>query len=249
MIWDVLIIKDGLPLLSKSFRNSTNIKNVFSEVDNLIMVSGFFSALNSFSDSFEDLGTISELKLENNNLKLSFLKDPKVPDLIYLATYDKDSNNIDVQRILKKISEFFLKEFNIDQILKWNGRLDSFKSFHTVIERFIKEEDKIKKAKYKNQVVDWIKSFESKSDEPIEKIPEAVITESFPEYYNYIPIFTTSKKINPKYYLTGETSCEVYNEIDGKRSITEISNQLNIQQNQVYNICKNLIKLGFISLN
>ena len=59
MICDVLIIKDGLPLLSKSFCESTDIKNLFSEVDNLIMVSGFFSALNSFSDSFEDLGTIS----------------------------------------------------------------------------------------------------------------------------------------------------------------------------------------------
>jgi hypothetical protein len=249
MICDVLIIKDGLPLLSKSFCNSTNIKNIFSEVDNLIMVSGFFSALNSFSDSFEDLGTISELKLENNNLKLSFLKDPKVPDLIYLATYDRDSENLEVQRFLKKISDSFLKEFNIDQILKWNGRLGRFKSFDTVIERFIKEEDKNEKAKYNNQVVDWIKSFENKPNEPVKKTSEIKVAETIPEYYHYIPIFTTSKKINPKYYLTGETSCEVYNEIDGKKSITQISNLLNIQQNQVYNICKNLIKLGFISLN
>ncbi|MFX1379195.1 MAG: hypothetical protein ACFFA4_08870 [Promethearchaeota archaeon] len=249
MICDVLIIKDGLPLLSKSFSSSTNIKNIFSEVDNLIMVSGFFSALNSFSDSFEDLGTISELKLENNNLKLSFLKDQNVPDLIYLATYDKNSTNLDVQRFLKKLSDSFLKQFNMDQILKWNGRLNSFKSFDTAIERLIEEEDETNKVKYNNQIVDWIRSFESEPNERLKQTSETEIIESFPEFYNYIPIFTTTKKINPKYYLTGERSCDVYNEIDGKKSINQISNRLNIQQNQVYNVCKNLIKLGFISLN
>ncbi|MCK4380528.1 MAG: hypothetical protein KAW51_05260, partial [Candidatus Lokiarchaeota archaeon] len=85
MICDIIIIKDGLPLFSKNFANS-NIKNLLSQEDNLIMISGFFSALNSFSDSFESMGTISELKLSKNNLKLSFLKDSNVPDLIYLAT-------------------------------------------------------------------------------------------------------------------------------------------------------------------
>ena len=53
MIHDFLIIKDGLPLLSRNFTNSIN---VFSQSDTLILVSGFFTALNSFSDSFEDLG-------------------------------------------------------------------------------------------------------------------------------------------------------------------------------------------------
>jgi hypothetical protein len=42
MICDVLIIKDGLPLLSKSFSKSSNVKNVLSEVDDLLMISGFF---------------------------------------------------------------------------------------------------------------------------------------------------------------------------------------------------------------
>jgi hypothetical protein len=249
MICDVLIIKDGLPLLSKSFSNSINIKNLFSEVDSLIMVSGFFSALNSFSDSFEDLGTISELKLSNNNLKLSFLKDKNIPDLIYLATYDKKSNHNEAQEFLRKVSHSFLKEFNIGEILKWNGRLDRFKSFHTVIEHIIKEDEKTESAEYNNQVVDWIRSFEREPVEIQKKPTELELAESTPEYYNYIPIFTTSKRINPRYYLTGEKSFRVYDQIDGKKSITQISDQLDIQQNQVYNICKNLIKLGFISLD
>ncbi|MFW9826023.1 MAG: hypothetical protein ACFFEY_00185 [Candidatus Thorarchaeota archaeon] len=249
MICDFLIIKDGLPLLSKSFSNLYNIKNLFSEVDDLIMVSGFFSALNSFSDSFEDLGTISELKLSNNNLKLSFLKDSIIPDLFYLATYDKNSSNVEVQSFLKKISNLFLRTFGANQIENWNGRLDSFKSFESLIEEYFKKEEKVNKAKYNEKVFDWIKSFEDISDNNQEVKNESESVDSNPKYFNFVPIFTTSKKINPKYYLTGDTSCKVYEEIDGKKSINQISIKLCVNQNQVYNICKNLIKMGFISLN
>lgn len=249
MICDVLIIKDGLPLLSKSFCNSTSIKNLFSEVDNLIMVSGFFSALNSFSDSFEDMGTISELKLSNNNLKLSFLKDPNVLDLIYLATYDKNSNLLNIQTFLKKVSASFLQKFNIDQIINWNGKLDNFKSFESVIEQLIKEEEKIKQTKYNDQVVDWLRSFESEPDDVLIQKRESLTVDSVPEYFNYIPIFTTSKKINPKYYLTGDTSLIIYEKINGKKTVNQISIELKVDQNQVYNVCKNLVKLGFISFN
>jgi len=192
MICDVLIIKDGLPLLSTNFSNSSNTKNLFSEVDNLIMVSGFFSALNSFSDSFEDLGTISELKLSNNNLKLSFLKDSNVPDLIYLATYDKNSELTNVQKFLKKLSYNFLKEFNINQISNWNGRLDSFKSFENIIKHYIEEEDSKKKAQFNTQVYNWIKSFENPIDQIKPPKTESETIDSIPDFYSYVPTIMTS---------------------------------------------------------
>ncbi len=113
MIHDFLIIKDGLPLL---FKNFSIAKNIFSEADSLIMVSGFFSALNSFSDSFENLGTISELKLSNNDLKLSFLKDLSIPNLIYIATYDEKSKPVNILRILRKVARVFLQKFSIEDI-------------------------------------------------------------------------------------------------------------------------------------
>ncbi|MFW9824155.1 MAG: hypothetical protein ACFFE4_14520 [Candidatus Thorarchaeota archaeon] len=249
MICDVLIIKDGLPLLSKSFSNSSNNKNLFSEIDDLLMVSGFFSALNSFSDSFEDLGTISELKLSNNKLKLSFLKDTNISDLIYLATYDHNTELINVQKILKKISNRFVKEFEIDQILKWNGRLNSFKEFENIVEQFVEEETSQKKKEYDDQISDWIKSFESEKEETISPKTDLDFDDGTPEYYNYIPVFTTSKKINPKHYLTGDISCIVYENIDGVKTINQITEEINVEQNKVYNICKNLIKMGFISFN
>jgi len=108
MICDLLIIKDGLPLLSSNFTDSSNPNNIFTQEDNLIMISGFFSALDSFSDSFEDLGAISELKLTNNDLKLSFLRDARIPNLIYLASFDDKTEKKNVEGFLKTISKKYL---------------------------------------------------------------------------------------------------------------------------------------------
>jgi len=250
MICDIIIIKDGLPLFSKNFSNS-NIKNLLSQEDNLIMISGFFSALNSFSDSFESMGTISELKLSKNNLKLSFLKDSEIPDLIYLATYDEKSDLLNVQQFLKKTSNYFLKEFSIEQISHWNGKLDYFKQFGNVLKLLLDEENRKNQEHDNNKIFEFFNSFVEDEGKPLETKKEIKNIEDdvSPEYYEFVPNFTTSKKINPKYYLTGASSCHVYEQINGQKSINQIANHLNLNQNQVYNVCKNLIKLGFISFN
>ena len=248
MIHDFLIIKDGLPLL---FKNFSVAKNIFSEADSLLMVSGFFSALNSFADSFEDLGTISELKLSNNDLKLSFLKDSSIPNLIYIATYDEKSKPVNVLRILRKLSRTFILKFSIDAILNWKGNTNAFKSFENILEAFVEEELNESDTEFKERVVDLFKSVEERLNE--ESNLQALRSKldpppNLPPYCNQIPRFTTLKKINPKYYLTGETSQKVYYQIDGQKSIRQITEKLDLKHVQVYNICKNLVKLGFIGL-
>lgn len=255
MIRDIIIIKDGLPILNRTFFNSVGESKsgkVFSHEDNLIMVSGFFTALNSFSDSFEDLGTISELKLSNNDFKLSFLKESSIPNLIYLATYDDDSKAVDVQRVLRKISFAFLNKYNINQILNWNGKTDAFQSFEHILNIYVTEEQEEKEEEFKEKVTELFKSVEEKISEEtclLALKTENETIEELPEYCRQIPKFISSNKINPKYYLTGNTACKVYSEIDGKKSIKFITNKLNLEHEQVYNICKNLIKLGFINLS
>lgn len=248
MINDFLIIKDGLPLLSKNFSIS---KNIFSETDSLILVSGFFSALNSFSDSFEDLGTISELKLSNNELKLSFLKDSSIPNLIYIATYDEKSKPVNVLRILRKLSRTFLQKFSIDDIVNWKGNIGAFKSFDDILMAFVEEELRESDTGFKERVVALFKCVEEKINEETNLLTLKSKLDpppNLPNYCNQIPRFTSLKKVNPKYYLTGETSHKVFYQIDGKKSIRQITESLDLKHAQVYNICKNLIKLGFVSL-
>ena len=252
MIRDLIIIKDGLPLFSKNFAstfNSVNHTNAFSQSDNIVMISGFFTALNTFSDSFEDLGMISELKLSNNDLKLSFLRDSTIPNMIYLATYDEKSNSVDVQKMLKKISRTFLKKYSMNNIVNWTGEMNYFQSFDEILEFFIEfEEDELENLP--------IQEVTGSSDDINRNLPNADVSQlsenieivQMPEYCHQIPRISCSTHINPKYYLTGEISHKVFNSIDGNKNIGQISELLQVEYSQVYNICKNLIKLGFISL-
>lgn len=248
MIHDFIIIKDGLPLLVKNFSNPSN---VFCHSDSLIMISGFFTALNSFSDSFEDLGTISELKLSNNELKLSFLKDLSIPNLIYLATYDDSSKAVNVLRVLRKISKTFLKKYNINEILNWSGRVNAFKSFDEVLENYQYEEIEENDLNFKERVMDLFKNVEEKLNEESNLIAlrdDNRKTKEVPGYCIQVPKSVSSLNINPKHYLSGEISYKVFNRINGVRSIEKIAEDLDIAHKQVHNICKNLIKLGFITL-
>ena len=249
MIHDFIIIRDGLPLLVKNYSDS---QKLFSQGDHLLMISGFFSALNSFSDSFEDLGSISELKLSNNDLKLSFLRDKEISNLIYLATFDDTSQISNVQSFLKKISCNFLKKFDVSQISNWNGRIDHFNSFFPIITQCLEEENRKNPLQlssnepnsFKTDVIEISEDFQTKKQEAGDQTRE-----SKPKYYKCIPILTTKKKINPKNYLTGEISCSIYDQIDNNKTINEISQELKVPQHQVYNLCKNLIKMGFITFN
>ncbi len=235
MIRDLVIIKDGVPLLAKNLSNSQ--KGLFSKENDLIMLSGFFSALNSFSDQFEDLGSIKELKLSKNNLKLSFLNDRSVQNLVYLATFDKDSNSVDVRSFLKSVSKSFINRYGINEIKKWAGRREMFETFEEVVDTFLEEED------YEGNGT-------STYNEPEQLLKSHdILSENVPKYYHYIPRFKVSTKINPEHYLTGESSYKVFNKIDGIKSISQIANELQMKEERVYAISKNLIKFGFISFS
>lgn len=254
MIRDVVIIKDGIPLLSKNYFNSQ--KNIFSKTDTLVMVSGFFSALNSFSDQFEDLGSISELQLSKSNYKLSFVKDPSIPNLLYLATFDNTSKGINVQRYLRKISQTFLKKYNISEINKWAGRVDAFKSFEHYINNYVEDEKHENESQFNKKIVDLFDDLKEEindnssmteiNTEPNYKI-EKTKWNNIPDYYNFIPILKISKSIDPKKYLTGDKPMDVFNQINGEKSIEQIAHELKLNQERVYAICKSLIKFGFIS--
>ena len=254
MIGDIVIIKDGIPLLSKNYNNSQ--KSIFSKTDTLVMVSGFFSALNSFSDQFEDLGSISELQLSKSNFKLSFVKDPSIPNLLYLATFDRNSKGVNVQRYLRKISRTFLKKYNINEITNWAGRVDAFKSFEPIINRYVEDEKYENELQFKEKVINLFDDIKEKFNEN-NSIAEVnlesntkikdIKSNKIPDYYNFIPTLKISKKIDPTKYLTGDKPLDVFNQINGEKSIDQIAHELKMNQERVYAICKSLIKFGFIS--
>lgn len=248
MIRDVLIIKDGLPMFSKNF---TNRKNFISDQNNLILVSGFLSALNSFSEEFEDLGSIKELKLSQSNFRLAFLKNNTIPNLIFLASFDEETNSVNVQRFLKKMSYTFLRKYNINKIANWDGRSNIFDSFTAIVKRYIEDESEENYGDFKNKVVDLFKELQDKIDDGSElnhKNKNSQKKRESSPFKNIIPIPEITEDFNPDFYLTGDLSKKLLREADGKKSISDISKDLHLTEEKVHNICKSLIKLGFITL-
>ncbi len=256
MIRDVLIIKDGLPLFSKNFSKS---KNFISNQNNLILISGFLTALSSFSEEFEDLGSIKELKLSNSSLRLAFLKNKKLPNLIFLASYDESTNSINAQRFLRRMSYTFLKNYDINQISNWDGDTEAFINFTNIVKRQVERISEEKDIDFKEKILDLFERIQKKIDnvtllnekdkKDFKDFKESHEIQNFNSMnQKLIPLLKISDNINPDFYLTGEKSKNVLKKIDGKKSIKYIAQELNIPRDNVHNICKNLIKLGFISL-
>lgn len=254
MIRDVLIIKDGLPLFSKNFSNSNNF---ISNQNNLILISGFLSALNSFSEEFEDLGAIKELKLSNSSLRLAFLKKKTLPNLIFLASYDENTNNLNVQRFLRKMSYTFLKKYDISRISNWDGNTDIFLNFGSIVQQQVERFSEEKEVDFKEKVLDLFERIQQKI-ETVAVYNNNEVLETIPSPENpplssstnptYIPVLKISKNINPNNYLTGLKSKKIFQKINGRKTIKQIAQELRFSEEYVYNICKNFIKLGFISL-
>ncbi len=260
MIKNITIIKDGLPLFNKQLisGNFGHPKDFFFKKNNLVLASGFISALNSFSDSFNEIGSIKEIKF-SNDLTLSFIKDGSIPNLIYLCSFDNNSNSVNVQRFLRRISKTFLQKYNTKEIINWSGRIDHFKEFRETIEEYIEDEEDESESQSKENVVDFFKEVEDKinDNEPqsqkdnnteLENEKNGETDNKF-SYNRRVPLLKISEKVNPKYYLSGELSFKVFKQIDGKRSIAKIARDLKISDDRVYNTCKNLVKMGFISLS
>ncbi|MBY9005806.1 MAG: hypothetical protein KGD63_03525 [Candidatus Lokiarchaeota archaeon] len=249
MIRDVLVIKDGLPLFSK---NLTSSMNFISDHNNLVLVSGFLSALNSFSEEFEDLGSIKELKLSNSNLRLAFLKNNTIPNLIFLASFDEESNSINVQRFLRKMSFTFLKKYNINQILNWDGRVNTFSSFVEIVEDYIEDESKENDIDFKEKIVDLFEEIREKldlKDEYVDKRErQKFVKKNYSKFNNFIPKLKIPNNFNPNFYLSGNLSKIIIKKINGKKSINNIAQELDLSQLKVHNICKNLVKMGFVIL-
>jgi hypothetical protein len=235
-------------------KNFTDRKNFISDQSNLILVSGFLSALNSFSEEFEDLGSIKELKLSQSNFRLAFLKDNSIPNLIYLASFDEETNSVNVERFLKKMSHKFLKKYTINKIADWDGRSEIFESFTETVKNYIEKESDPNKQGSEDEIVNLFKEIQNNIEEISEKDlkmrnlsqPTEKNVDSI--FQRIIPISEISEDFNPEFYLTGDISKKVLKNIDGRKSIYALSKELNLTEEKIYNICKNLVKLGFLRL-
>ena len=99
MIQNLIIIKDGSTLLSENFGSCHKLHG------NPILLSGFFDALVSFSEEFEQ-GSLDQLKFKNSNV--NFLKSD---GLLYIIVSDLDDSFSNISTKLRKIARLFFGEY------------------------------------------------------------------------------------------------------------------------------------------
>jgi len=249
MIKDIFIIKDGVPLLTEQ---CPKVNGILSKNDNALMISGFFSALDSLSDQFQDFGNISELKL-SNDMKLSFMRDPKIDNLIYIASTDIKSDEKSVKKILKKISSSFSNKYNANMLEKWSGKRADFKEFKEELEKIYSYDDNLEESNNNQDMEEKLDVQKNHEENVNEDKNEQVIEEKIASKKNPFssakPILRIKSNSNPERFLTGEKAKKIFKEINGNNNIANIAQKLQYDEIEVFNICKNFTKMGLISFS
>jgi len=120
MIQNLIIIKDGSTLLSEDFGECHSLHS------NPILLSGFFDALMSFSEEFEQ-GSLEQLRFKNANV--NFLKSN---GLLYVIVTDLEDNLTVNTTKLNKIAQLFYRGYG-KFLSNFSGEITSFDKFKDTI--------------------------------------------------------------------------------------------------------------------
>ncbi len=120
MIQNLIIIKDGATLLSENFGSCHSLQG------NPILLSGFFDALISFSEEFEQ-GSLDQLKFKNTNV--NFLKSD---GLLYIIVSDIEDSFASISTKLRRIARLFFGEYG-KFLVDFSGEITSFDNFKVTL--------------------------------------------------------------------------------------------------------------------
>ncbi|NHJ32852.1 MAG: hypothetical protein FK732_08315 [Asgard group archaeon] len=116
MIQNLIIIKDGSTLLSEDFGSCHSLQG------NPVLLSGFFDALVTFSEEFEQ-GILEQLRFKNANV--NFLKSN---GLLYIIVSDLEDSLSSNTTKLRKIASLFFNEYG-KHLVNFTGEITFFNKF------------------------------------------------------------------------------------------------------------------------
>lgn len=140
MLNNLYILKDGLPIYINRNQSDSSSNSEKVDDDQITMMSGFFSAINSFAMTIGNFGSMKELKM--NNVKFSFYKPENIKNdsLLFVGSSDTEISTKTMESLLSKISSEFLRKYPYTIENRWDGRTEPFNDFNNDVEKLIKEE-------------------------------------------------------------------------------------------------------------
>lgn len=152
MLNDLFILRNGLPIYVRSIKIDENSCKISTTLNNeqITIISGFFSAINSFAARMGIWGDIEELKM-NSDTKFSFYKHYN-DNILFVSSSNKHTDPHTTEMILKKIAEEFFHRFPDIEERKWEGNIDIFNDFDFIVKNVIKETEYILKSLNTNDI-------------------------------------------------------------------------------------------------
>lgn len=256
---DFYVLKDGLPIFSKE-ENRRSETSCQEDRDQLTMISGFLCAVSSFASNLGRFGSMRELSM-SENIKITFHKEQlRNSELLFvLITKDSDSQEVN-RRLLTKLAANFAFKFRKELMEPWNGDVERFSCFYDEMMRdyesfmhdmrirehilYLKQREILSKQLnrygsarlgnsnnlyFQEKESDQRQShqFESQISRivPIAKIEDSAIVESL---------------------SISRLAVDVFQKIDGSKTLQQIAREMGVSVQEVFNVCKSLVKSGFI---
>jgi len=233
MIDNIYILKNGLPIyvdtLSNKNKNFINDQNFDSE-DNITMISGFFSALNSFANTLGDFGNMKEIKLKNVKFTFYIPDEAKNSNLMLISKSDSNTPENLINTLLNRISSKFIRKFPSILKKEWNGRSEIFQTFKKEL----------------NEILNEINNNNTSLSNQDLSNHSLTTTNT---YYKLIPQRNCQNDQSILEYLSGEIPIKIFNEINGFNTISNIAEKIGVSTEKVWLFCKSFLKQGLIKLN
>ncbi len=157
MILDFVILRNGLPIYTMNFDPE---KGVSYDKQKFTLISGFFSAIDTFIESVETLGEVSEIKMSTNTL-FAFKKVP-IPDglLLFVLTTDEETPKYHRKVIIEEVSSAFISNFQETLNHSWGGNIQIYNSFNQILLEILKKFMNRKKNQYEQSIFQSQEFFE-----------------------------------------------------------------------------------------
>ena len=210
MIKDLYILKSGLPIFSKEIDPETNGSKLLTNEnipmdhdDRITMISGFFSAINSFIKTVVNYGEISELKM-TGDIKFSFFKPKNAVDLLFVGSSDCAIKQSMMKILLNKISSEFIRKYPVIKGKEWCGETNIF-DFDDDLSEIIRDSEADNSSLFKEEKY------------PIEKLKLALQSNK-PSFFEILENLTTNSNDKTR-RIERRISNNIISEIISKENI------------------------------
>ncbi|MBD3353556.1 MAG: hypothetical protein GF364_18880 [Candidatus Lokiarchaeota archaeon] len=278
MLHNLYILRDGLPIFIK-IRKDIKMHNTSNDVDmqnedKVTMISGFFSAINSFAQTIGNFGDMREIKM--NQIKFSFYrrKEKEYDSLLFVGASNIEIPHRIIEKCLDQISSKFVARFPNSIKKHWNGKTEVYKVFEQELEdiiakrskMFYNSQERIESDMYKESevfknnrdrlmnkyIANKIKLANLRDTNQKNMVFDTIKQKSYIKcskemFYKLIPIKKLEQDEEIYDIFSGEDSKRIFRLISGNHSVEEISSSTGIKKERVYDLCKTFIKMGLIN--